>query len=79
MLINLIKNAFKFTPSGGTIKVKMSYSNEIECLIVHVQDTGVGITKEDMLNINMIHGGVFKLEKTTFSPQEAFYFVSDIF
>ena len=34
---------------------------------------------EDMLNINMIHGGVFELAKTDFSPQEAFYFVSAIF
>ena len=32
-----------------------------------------------MLNINMIHGGVFKLEKTVFNPQEAFNFVSDMF
>ena len=48
VLINLIKNAFKFTPSGGMIKVKMSYNNDFESLIVHVQDTGVGITKEDM-------------------------------
>ena len=32
-----------------------------------------------MLNINMIHGGVFELEKTPFSPQEAFYFVSEMF
>ncbi len=41
---NLISNAIKFTPKGGTITLTASKSNE-EAL-VSVTDTGVGISKE---------------------------------
>ena len=34
---------------------------------------------EDLLNINMIHEGVFKLEENTFDPNKAFSFISEMF
>ena len=34
---------------------------------------------EDLLNINMIHEGVFKLEKNVFDPQQAFTFIAEMF
>ena len=34
---------------------------------------------EDLLNINMIHEGVFKLEKNIFDPQQAFSFIAEMF
>lgn len=46
VLINLVKNAIKFT-SRGSITIKSCYNAEIESLVVHVQDTGVGIAPED--------------------------------
>ena len=43
VLINLVKNALKFTPSGK-IEIKACYRAQPEnLLVVHVIDTGVGI------------------------------------
>jgi len=45
VILNLINNAIKFTPSGGkiTLRAKKDRAN----LVVEVQDTGPGISKED--------------------------------
>ena len=48
VLINLIKNAIKFTKSGGSIKIVTSYDFEKEMLIAQVIDTGVGIAQKDL-------------------------------
>jgi signal transduction histidine kinase len=44
ILLNLVINAIKFTPSGGTIEVKVSVINNL--LRLTVEDTGVGIPPE---------------------------------
>lgn len=44
MLINLVKNAVKFT-KYGSVKIKASYSNQTSLLIVRIEDTGTGIAK----------------------------------
>ena len=43
VLINLVKNALKFT-AIGTIKVKASYNPIEQQLVLHVEDSGVGIS-----------------------------------
>lgn len=44
ILLNLVINAIKFTPSGGSIEVKVSVAGDM--LTLTVEDTGVGIPPE---------------------------------
>jgi signal transduction histidine kinase len=45
-LINLLGNAFKFTPSGGAVTVRVRNSLEHQGLMFSISDTGVGILPE---------------------------------
>ena len=50
-MINLVKNALKFT-NKGLVHIKVCYKPEPDyLLIVHVKDTGVGIEKQDLPNL----------------------------
>ncbi|MGI9317340.1 MAG: HAMP domain-containing sensor histidine kinase [bacterium] len=46
---NLIDNALKYTPSGGSVNVRFEYDDDN--LVVSVTDTGVGIADEDRESI----------------------------
>lgn len=46
VLVNLLSNAFKFTPEGGTIG--LSLSDEAEEVCIRVKDTGCGIKPENL-------------------------------
>jgi len=48
---NLISNAVKFTPSNGTITIKVTKGEEI---LVSVADNGVGINKETLTKLFLI-------------------------
>jgi PAS domain S-box-containing protein len=48
VLNNLIGNAIKFTPAGGTITVKSGWQADGRKVEVSVADTGVGIAPENM-------------------------------
>jgi signal transduction histidine kinase len=45
VLDNLVSNALKFTPAGGTVEVRTF--SEGEAVILEVEDTGIGIPAED--------------------------------
>ncbi|MCX5826113.1 MAG: ATP-binding protein [Deltaproteobacteria bacterium] len=47
ILINILDNAIKFTPVGGTIAITTSPGEE-DCLTVRISDTGVGIPKGEI-------------------------------
>lgn len=49
VLVNLVDNAIKYTPSGGAVEV--SASVEDETTILRVRDTGIGIMQEDIPRI----------------------------
>ncbi|MCX5703120.1 MAG: HAMP domain-containing sensor histidine kinase, partial [Candidatus Omnitrophica bacterium] len=48
VLTNLLGNAVKFTPAGGDISVEARLSEEKSAIQVSVEDTGIGIAKEDI-------------------------------
>jgi len=49
ILLNLLSNAMKFTPSNKNIKLSISYENEL--LSFNVQDEGIGISKDKIGSI----------------------------
>ena len=56
VVINLITNAIKFTPEGGSIAVKVRFENQGKgkgTLVIAIKDNGVGIAKEHL-------GSIFK-------------------
>ncbi|HYX05192.1 MAG TPA: response regulator, partial [Bacteroidales bacterium] len=50
VLFNILSNAFKFTPEGKSVKVKISTNQEQNTALIKIKDEGVGI-QEDKIPI----------------------------
>lgn len=63
VLLNYLSNALKFTPSGGEITLRASIAGDA-MLRVEVQDTGIGISPEDVemlfQDFHQLDGGLSK-------------------
>jgi len=51
ILSNLLSNAIKFTPSGKKISLNIEFNKEKSTLMCEVQDEGIGISKENVVNV----------------------------
>lgn len=49
VFINLLDNAFKFTPKGGKVSVKTSHKKDM--VVIEIEDNGSGIAEEDIPHI----------------------------
>ncbi len=43
VISNIVANAIKFTPAGGTVSLWSSFSSQTQEVVIHVQDDGKGI------------------------------------
>jgi signal transduction histidine kinase len=50
MIANLLDNAIKYTPAGGSIEVMVDTVNE-DSVAITVKDTGIGISEKDRARI----------------------------
>jgi two-component system, OmpR family, phosphate regulon sensor histidine kinase PhoR len=66
VLINLIHNAIKFTPVGGTITLSHERDSSGGFFIVRVKDTGVGIPPDDL---ERIFERFYKVDKSRASAE----------
>ncbi|MBD2325809.1 response regulator [Alkalinema sp. FACHB-956] len=48
VVYNLLSNAMKFTPAGGTISVSLLHNSQTDRAVLKVRDTGIGI-REDQI------------------------------
>lgn len=46
MIGNLLHNAQKFTPAGGTVRLRLTVDDSRQAAVIAVQDTGIGMTPD---------------------------------
>jgi signal transduction histidine kinase len=55
ILINLVSNAYKYTPEGGTIRITVDGHDHLEVprghVCVSVSDTGIGLSPQDIASL----------------------------
>ena len=50
MIANLLDNAIKYTPNGGSVEVAVNPANN-DAVAITIKDTGIGISEKDMARI----------------------------
>ncbi|MBN8655602.1 MAG: response regulator, partial [Anaerolineae bacterium] len=51
ILVNLLSNAVKFTPNHGKVTLRVKADPAKDCVDFAVEDTGIGISREDLLRL----------------------------
>ncbi|MDF7818749.1 ATP-binding protein [Runella sp. MFBS21] len=51
IILNLLSNAFKFTPNGGRISLSIYYSEAFDQIKIILKDTGIGIPEQNLEKI----------------------------
>ncbi len=51
VVINIVKNAIKYTPAGGSVTVELCPRHDSNEAIFRTKDTGIGIAAEDLPNV----------------------------
>lgn len=46
IILNILSNAIKFTPEGGSITVKIKENKKDNTVVIYISDTGIGIPEE---------------------------------
>ena len=69
VLLNILSNAFKFTPDGGTINIELTTVEvgETKCFQIKVSDTGIGI---DDNHIETIFERFYQIESSSTNHYE---------
>ncbi|HSL69860.1 MAG TPA: ATP-binding protein, partial [Longimicrobiales bacterium] len=65
IMLNLLTNAIKFTPSGGTVLVETEVTGEQ--VSIHVQDTGIGIPED---RLQAVFEPFFQVDRAHNRPAE---------
>ncbi len=69
VLMNLVSNAIKFTPPGGTIRIRIEKEQTDGRQRISVIDTGLGITESDQANIFNKFEQVYSARKNIQGPK----------
>ncbi len=56
ILLNLLGNAYKFTPRGGRVTVTLGLDPDNDLLITEVKDTGIGIAEDEIPHLFKLFG-----------------------
>ena len=51
LVLNLVENGVKYTPSGGEVELRVKEDRDSGVAKIEVSDTGVGITQEDVQHV----------------------------
>ena len=66
IIFNLLSNAAKYTPEGGSVTLNVATNNRFDHIIIQVQDTGVGIPKEKMKHLfTRFYDGDYRNNRTS--------------